>query len=82
MSIKIFSAVIKDNPTFLNVFLEKQRVEKELLGYEVDIKEIAHTMISKFSTVLLQPEDLVVQQLDHGDTSMYLIADGACQVQI
>ena len=83
VSIKIFSAVIKDNPTFLNVFLEKQSVERELLGYEVDLKEIAHTMISKFTTVLLQPEDLVVQQLDHdGDSSMYLIADGACQVKI
>ena len=39
-------------------------------------------MISKFNTVFLQPEDVVIEQLDLGDTSMYLIADGACQVKI
>ena len=39
-------------------------------------------MISKFNTVFLQPEDMVIQQLDNSDSSMYLIADGACQVMI
>lgn len=38
-------------------------------------------MISKFTTVLKEPEDIVIQQLDDTD-SMFLISDGACQVKI
>ena len=36
-------------------------------------------MISKFDTVLHDPEDQIVKQLDD-DRDMYLIAKGACEV--
>lgn len=36
-------------------------------------------MISKFDTVLHDPEDPIVKQLDD-DRDMYLIAKGACEV--
>lgn len=62
--------------------MDKQKSEMELLGFQVKIEEIVRIMISKFNTVFLQPEDIVIQQLDTSDSSMYLIADGACQVKI
>ena len=51
------------------------------MGFNVDILEIVSMMISKFKTVLREPEDIVVEQFTDTD-DMYLIAKGACEVFI
>jgi CRP-like cAMP-binding protein len=49
-----------------------------MLG-QVEMSDIVSIMISKFDTVLHDPEDPIVKQLDD-DRDMYLIAKGACEV--
>lgn len=43
------------------------------------MQDIVSMMISKFETVLKDPEDQIVKQLDD-NREMYLIAKGACEV--
>jgi len=82
VSIKIFSEVIKENTRFKTVFDLKQKAEFDALGYLVNMDDIVSMMISKFETVLNQPEDIIIEQLEQESNSMFLISDGACQVKI
>ena len=81
VSILIFSKVIQKNRRFKTVFLSKQKQLGDQMGFNVDILEIVSMMISKFKTVLREPEDIVVEQFTDTD-DMYLIAKGACEVFI
>ena len=78
VSILIFSKVIQKNKKFNHVFKKKKEMLTQMLGH-VDIEDIVAIMISKFETVLHDPEDQIVKQLDD-DRDMYLIAKGACEI--
>jgi len=48
VSILIFSKVIQKNKYFKSVFISKQKIVSEAMGFLVDIQEIVKIMISKF----------------------------------
>ena len=77
--IKKFSEVknlIKDSE-----LLPNKEFDFQILCYNIWIDEIVQMMISKFTTVLMQPEHSMIKQLDKTD-SFYLIAKDSCQVKI
>jgi len=81
VSILIFSKVIQKNKRFKRVFLNKQSELSRSLGVTIDMQDIVSIMISKFKTHLYEPEDIVVEQYTSTD-SLFLIAKGACSVEI
>ena len=51
------------------------------MGVAVEMSEFVGIMISKFETILIEPEDVIVKQFEE-TSDLYLIAKGECQVSI